>query len=148
MNYNTGWQQSHLHEGDAVCGARIFVVFDLNKAETQQTIPNVEEWKRLLTVRALQTITWLLHQHLLVLTSSTVGILLPAACRAPHRAESLLHAWLSRTCSSIWFKCFTMSRDKPSSERMNTSITCRATSSSRLCGFLNVNKCKRDEQSY
>lgn len=141
MNHNTRWQQSHLQEGDAVCDGRILLVFDLNEAETQPTMPNVDQWKRLLTVTALQTIARLLHRHLLILTSSTVGTLLPAARRAPHRAESLLHAWLSRTCSSIWFKCFTMSRDRPSSERMNTSITCKATSSSssRLRGSLNVN---------
>lgn len=73
--------------------------------------------------------SWNPTQPLMVerLTSSTVGTRLPAACRALHRAESVLHAWLSRTCSSIWFKCFTMSRDKPSSERINTSITCEFT---------------------
>lgn len=56
-------------------------------------------------------------------TSSTVGTLLLALLSAVHRAESLVQALLSSTCSSILFKCFTMSRDKPSSERMNTSIT-------------------------
>lgn len=62
------------------------------------------------------------------LTSSTVGTLLPAALKAFHRAESAVHARLSNTCSSIRFRCLTMSRDRPSSERMNTSITCACTS--------------------
>lgn len=62
-----------------------------------------------------------------LLTSSTVGTLFPAACKAIHRAESALHALLSRTCSSIKFRCFTMSLDRPSSERINTSITCTHT---------------------
>lgn len=60
----------------------------------------------------------------LLLTSSTVGTFPPAASRALHRAESEAQARLSRTCSSMAFRCFTMSRDRRSSERMNTSITC------------------------
>lgn len=113
-----------------------------HKAETQ-TMPTAKGSEHFLTVLQLQASVPVhhtsansdlaFHRHrsmttflCFVLTSSTVGTLLPAACRAPHRAESVLHAWLSRTCSSIWFKCFTMSRDKPSSERINTSITCKA----------------------
>lgn len=43
--------------------------------------------------------------------------------RLSHRGEALVQARLSRTCSSTWFRCFTTSRNRPCSDRTNTSIT-------------------------
>lgn len=57
------------------------------------------------------------------LTSSQVGTLFAEAWRASHRAELWPHAKLSKICSSMLFRCFTMSLESPSSERITTSIT-------------------------
>lgn len=53
-----------------------------------------------------------------------VGTWSLAPRRLSHRGESLVQARLSSTCSSTWFRCFTTSRNRPCSDRTNTSITC------------------------
>lgn len=59
-----------------------------------------------------------------VLTSSHVGTLFSFSLILSHSTDSRFHAMLSRICSSMWFRCFTTSRQRPSSALMKTSITC------------------------
>lgn len=56
-------------------------------------------------------------------TSSQVGTLFSEASSASQSAEFRVQARLSRICSSMLLRCFTMSLESPSSDRINTSIT-------------------------
>lgn len=56
-------------------------------------------------------------------TSSQVGTLFSEASSAFQSAEFRVQARLSRICSSMLLRCFTMSLESPSSDRISTSIT-------------------------
>lgn len=63
--------------------------------------------------------------HKEVLTSSQLGTLFSFSLILSHNMDSCFHAILSKICSSIWLRCFTTSRQRPSSALMKTSITCK-----------------------